>query len=167
VDSAAAGVALDLAATGAARVAVTASDEVGVLPRVYAKGSAFIGFGLGTLPSALRFPFGELRAVPLAPTDIKLSGSFAIELPSVGRLPYSLLNIFMLDEVRMSLFVRGGAGWTTRGGFGTTSAGAEAGMEQAFQLSTLGGLLPFTVRLGIAAPLQGELKPALYVSFSL
>ncbi len=54
-----------------------------------------------------------------------------------------------------------------RDGFGTTSTGADAGMEQVFGLSTLGGFLPFTVRLGIAVPLQGKLTPALYVGFSL
>ncbi|MCX6098961.1 MAG: M1 family aminopeptidase [Candidatus Bipolaricaulota bacterium] len=160
-------VGLDLASTGAARLTAAASDEVAILPRVYIQGSAFIGFGLGQLPSALQFRFSELHAVPLAPADVKLSGSLGAELPSLGSLPYNLFNIAMIDEVRTHLYIAGGIGWTSRDGFGTTSAGAEAGLEQAFGLSTLGGLLPFTVRLGVAVPIQGELKPVLYVGFSL
>jgi hypothetical protein len=166
-DSTVAAVSVDLASTGAARLAATASDEVAILPQAYIQGSAFIGFGLGTLPSALQFRFGELRAVSFAPADVKLAGSLGVELPSLGKLPYNLFNLAMLDEVRTRLYITGGAGWTSRDGFGTTSAGAEAGLEQAFRLSTLGGLLPFTVRLGVAVPLQGELKPVLYVGFSL
>jgi len=166
-DSTVAAVGLDLASTGAARLGATASDEVAILPQVYIQSSAFLGFGLGTLPSALQFRFGELRAASLAPADVKLSGSLGVELPSFGKLPYNLFTLAMIDEVRTRLYIAGGIGWTSRDGFGTTSAGAEAGLEQAFGLSTLGGLLPFTVRLGVAVPLQGELKPVLYVGFSL
>jgi len=91
----------------------------------------------------------------------------ALELPSLGNLPYNVINLAMIDDVRTRLYMAGGAGWTRSGGFGTTSAGAEAGMEQVFTLSTLGGFLPFAIRAGIAIPLQGELKPVLYASFSL
>ncbi len=167
VDSTVAGIGLDLAGTGDVRVAATAADEVGLLPQVYAQGSAFIGFGLDPLPSALRFRFSELRATSLAAADVKLSGSVALELPSLGKLPYSLLNVVMIDETRTRLYITGGIGWTTRDGFGTTSSGADAGMEQVFRLSTLGGLLSFTARLGVAMPLQGEFRPVLYASFSL
>lgn len=166
-DSTVAAVSVDLASTGAARLAAAASDELAILPQAYIQGSAFIGFGLGTLPSALQFRFGELRAVSLAPADVKLTGSLGVELPSLGKLPYNLFNLAMLDEVRTRLYITGGAGWTSRDGFGTTSAGAEAGLEQAFRLSTLGGLLPFTVRLGVAVPIQGVLKPVVYVGVSL
>jgi hypothetical protein len=166
-DSTVAAVGLDLASTGVARLAAAASDEVAILPQVYIQGSAFLGFGLGTLPSALQFRFGELRAASLTPADVKLSGSLGVELPSFGKLPYNLFTLAMMDEVRTRLYIAGGIGWTSRDGFGTTSAGAEAGLEQAFGLSTLGGLLPFTVRLGVAVPIQGELKPVLYVGFSL
>jgi hypothetical protein len=166
-DSTVAAVGLDLASTGAARLAAAVSDEVAIFPQAYVQGSAFLGFGLGTLPTALRFRFDELHAVSLAPADVKLAGSLGVELPSLGKLPYNLFTLAMIDEVRMRLYIAGGIGWTSRDGFGTTSAKAEAGMEQAFQLSTLGGLLPFTVRLGVAVPIRGELKPVLYVGVSL
>ena len=166
-DSTAAAVGLDLASTGGARLAATASGEFGVLSGIYLQASGFVGFGLGTLPSALRFPFTDLHSVSLQPAEVKAFGSLGFESPSVGRLPYDLLGLAMIDEVRMRLYVAAGAGWTSQDGFGTTSAGAEAGMEQAFSLSTLGGYLPFTVRLGIAVPLQGQLKPVAYVSVSL
>ncbi len=162
-----AGVGIDVASTGAARLAAAASDEFGLLPQIYAQVTGFVGYGLGTLPEPLQFRFGDLHASPLPPADVKLSGSFGLEMPSLGRLPYNLFNLAMVDEVRMRLYIAGGLGWTSHDGFGTTSAGAEAGMEQVFSLSTLGGILPFSVRLGIAVPLQGELKPALYVGFSL
>ncbi len=166
-DSTEAAVGFVVASTGAARLAAAAGGEVGLLPQVYAQATGFVGFGLGALPSALQFTFGELTSVALPPADVKSYGVLAIELPSLGRLPYNLFNLAMVDTLRTRLFVAGGAGWTSSDGFSTTSAGAEAGIEQVFELSTLGGLLPFAVRLGVAAPLQGEFKPAFYVSFSL
>ena len=166
-DSTVAAVGLDLASTGAARLAAAASDEFNIFPQIYLQAAGFVGYGIGSLPAALRFSFGELHATSLAPADVKLSGSFGLEMPSFGKLPYNLLNLAMIDELRTRLYIAGGMGWTRRDGFGTTSAGAEAGMEQVFGLSTLGGFLPFTVRLGIAVPLQGKLTPALYVGFSL
>ncbi len=166
-DSTVAAVGLDLASTGAARLAAAASGEFGLLPQIYLQAEGLVGYGIGSLPTALRFSWSELHATSLAPADVKVSGSLGLEMPSFGKLPYNLLNLAMVDELRMRLYIAGGMGWTSHDGFGTTSAGAEAGMEQVFGLSTLGGLLPFTVRLGIAIPLQGELKPALYVGFSL
>jgi hypothetical protein len=73
----------------------------------------------------------------------------------------------MVDAARARLFVRGGVGWTTLGGSGTTSAGLEAGIEQIVDLSTLGGLLSFAVRAGVATPLLGAGRTAVYVDISL
>jgi len=167
VDTAVAGIALDLAATGAARVAVAASDELGLLPQAYAQASAFLGLGFGDLPSALRFPFSELRAASLAAADVKLAGTLGARTPVGRRTPVQPAP--RGDDRRGShaALRHGAVGWTTEGQFGTTSAAAEAGMEQGFRLSTLGGLLPFAVRLGVAVPLQGEFRPAVYVDVSL
>ncbi len=166
-DAAAAAVGLDVASTGAIRLAAAASDEFGILPQVYARASAVIGYGLGSLPTPLQFTFDELRAVKLPRADAKAWGSLSLDLPSFGDTPFNVAGLAMLDELRVRLYVAGGAGWTDRGGSSTTSIGAEAGMEQVLSLSTLGGFLPFAVRLGVAVPLGGELKPVLYAGFSL
>lgn len=166
-ESSTAGVALDIASSGHVRLAAVAGGDIGILPRIYAQATGFVGFGLGDLPAALKFGFGELHATRLAVADVKAAGALGLELPSLGNLPYNVINLAMIDDVRTRLYMAGGAGWTRSGGFGTTSAGAEAGMEQVFTLSTLGGFLPFAIRAGIAIPLQGEFKPVLYASFSL
>ncbi len=166
-DATIAAVGFDLISTGAARLAATASEEFGLFPRVYVQATGFVGYGLGALPPRLQFGYGELHAAALPLADVKLSGSLALELPSFGELPYNLANLAMIDDVRLQLYIAGGAGWTRRDGFGTTSAGFEVGMEQVFDLSTLGGFLPLQVRLGVAVALQGKLAPVVYAGFSL
>lgn len=166
-ESTEAAVRLDVASTGAVRVAAIAAGELGLLPQAYAQTTAFLGYGFGSLPSALRFAFDELHAARLPEADAKLSGTLALELPSIGATPYRLAGLAMLDRLRLRVYVTGAAGWTSQNGFGTTSIGAEAGMEQVFSLSTLGGFMPFTARLGVAVPLVGKLEPVLYAGFSL
>jgi hypothetical protein len=73
----------------------------------------------------------------------------------------------MIDGSRSRLFITAGASWTNPDEFGTTSPSIEAGMEQLFDLSTLGGLISLTAQIGIATPILGEGITTLYggVSF--
>jgi hypothetical protein len=158
---------LDLASTGATRLSVSAFDEIRLFPGVYAQGSGFLGFSLNRLPGRLRFTFSELRASTLPAADNKLFGSLSLELPIDGGLPYNLFNVAMIDRQRLRLFVAAGIGWTTPGQFGTTSPGVEAGIEQTFDLSTLGGLLSLSARIGVVTQIRGEIKPIVYVNVSL
>jgi hypothetical protein len=166
-DSATAAIALDIASNGSARFSVAAFDELRIFPGVYLQGTGFLGFGLGDLPNRLLFTFDDLRSVTLPAAANKLSGSISIELPIMGDVPYDLFNLAMIDGQRTRLYATAGIRWTSLGQFGKTSPGIEVGIEQIFDLSTLGGLLPLTATVGVAAPLQGELKPVLYVSVSL
>jgi hypothetical protein len=73
----------------------------------------------------------------------------------------------MIDRVGTRLFLTAGAGWTSLDEFGTTSPSIEAGMEQIIELSTLGGLISMTARIGIATPVLGEGATILYGNISL
>ncbi|MEW5825692.1 MAG: M1 family aminopeptidase [Candidatus Bipolaricaulota bacterium] len=162
-----AAIGFDLVSTGAWRIAASAFGEARLWPGGYAQASGTLGYALGDLPTALRFRFSDLKAVRIAPAAVRASGSLALEVTTASGEPYNVLNLAMIDAARSALFVRGGVGWTTPGQSGTTSAGLEVGIEQIVDLSTLGGLLSLTVRAGIATPLLGEGKTAVYVDVSL
>jgi len=151
---------------GAARLALSAFDEVRLLPQFYLQGVGTLGFSVGDLPSALRFSFSELRTDRLTSVPNKLTGEIALDLATESE-PYNLANLAMVDRTRTHLFLTGGLGWTTLGDLSTTIPYVEAGVEQILELSTLGGLLPFTVRLGIATPVSGNGMTVLYAEISL
>ena len=94
------------------------------------------------------------------------TAQLSLEIPSTQNLPYSLLSLAMIDKVTSRLFLTAGTGWTTLDEFGTTSVSMEAGMEQLFELSTLGGLLPLAARVGVATPVIGEGTTVFYWSLS-
>jgi len=159
---------LDLIGTGAARFSVLAYDEIRLAPRAYLDGGVFLGFSVGDLPSALRFRFTELHASELLPVERKLAGVLSLELPSKEEsLPYNLLNLAMVEQRRTRLYIAGGVGWTTISDFGKTSPGVEIGLEALVDLSTLGGLLPLSARLGVALPIVGEGETVFYAELSL
>jgi len=159
---------IDLIGTGAVRFSVFAYDEIRIAPRAYLNGGVFLGFSVGELPSALRFRFTELHASPLLPAERKLSGILSLELPPEEEtLPYNLFNLAMVDRKRTRLYIAGGVGWTTLIDFGKTSPGVEVGLEELVDLSTLGGLLPLSLRLGVATPIVGKGATVFYAEFSL
>jgi hypothetical protein len=160
-------VSLEYASTGTVRFFVAAFDERRVLPGFYVQGAVSLGFSFGETPDALRFEFDELRACPPDPSAHKLSGAVAVELPSAGDVPYNVLNLAMIDRSRARFFLSGGVGWTTPGDFSRTSPRVEAGVEQVMDLSTLGGLLPLSVRLGVAVPVIGDDETVFYIGISL
>ena len=162
-----AAVSVDWTAAGAGRLSVSAFDEAPIFPGIYLQVASTLGFGFGALPEALRFAFDEIHCAPLTPTIHKLTGRIAVEFPSGDHEPFNLLNLAMIDEQRTRLFITGGAGWTTIRDFGTTCPNIEAGIEQQISLSTLGGLLSFSARVGLAAPVLGGGESVLYVQVSL
>ena len=164
--SSASSVAVDVTAGGATRLALSAFDEIRVLPQLYLQGVGTWGASVGDVPNALRFSFGELRTDRLSPAPNKLTGAIALDFATESD-PYNLANLAMVDRNRTRLFVAGGLGWTTLQDFGTTDPHVEAGVEQILGLSTLGGLLPFEVRIGIATPVIGAGLTVLYAEISL
>jgi hypothetical protein len=159
-------VAVGITEGGATRLALSAFDEVRLLPQLYLQGVGTLGFSVGDLPAPLRFSFSELRTDSLGPARNKLTGEVALDLTSESE-PYNLANLAMVDRNRTRLFLAGGLGWTTLEDWGKRSPHVEAGVEQIVELSTLGGLLPFTVRLGIATPVSGPGLTVFYVEISL
>lgn len=159
--------AVDLVSGGSARLSLTAFDELRVFPGMYLQGTGFLGFSSGDAPPSLLFDFDELVSVAPSPAPNKLSASLQLEFPSTEGLPYNLLNLAMIDGQCLRVYVAGGVGWTSDGRFGTTSPSVEAGIEEEFDLSTLGGLLSLSVRVGVAVPVTGQPVPAVYVGFSL
>jgi hypothetical protein len=156
---------LDFAAGGAARLGVAAFDEIRLLPNFYIQGTGALGISVGPLPSPLRFTFDELHASSLVPAPNKLSGRLDLELTTIGE-PFNVVNVAIAERSRTRLFVAGGLGWTSLEDYGTTIPGVEVGIEQIVELSTLGGLVPFSVRLGVATPVVGVGEPVFYVGVS-
>ena len=152
---------------GAGRLTLAARDELRLLPGVYLEGSARLGLGFGSLARGLYDQPNELRAVPVAAAPHVAAAKLALEVPDARALPYNLFNLAMVDRARGRLFVTAGAGWTTLDEFGTTSPSVEAGIEQIIELSTLGGLLPLTLTIGVATPVVGEGTSVLYAQLSL
>jgi hypothetical protein len=159
--------AIDVTARGSGRLSASASDELRVLPGVYLQGNAGIGFGFADPPKPFRFRLSGLRSFSPPLTLHEIAGDLGFEVPSVGEMPYNLLNVAMVDRMRSRLFLAGGIGWTTLDEFGTTSPYIEAGIEQIIDLSTLGGLLSLRVRLGVTTPLMGQGVPVFYALLSL
>ena len=159
--------AVDLVSSGGSRLSLGAFDEVRLFPGVYLQGTGYLGFSSGDLPQSLLFGYSELLSARPSPAENKLSALLQLEFPATGGLPYNLLNLAMIDGQALRLFVAGGIGWTTADGFGTTSPCVEAGIEEVFDLSTLGGLVSLSVRLGVAVPVTEEPIPAIYVGVSL
>jgi hypothetical protein len=168
---------LDLVPNGSGRVSLSAFDEVRVFPQVYLQGRATVGTSFGDLPLALRFDLPELISFGFYQNgkwvtthfygDQKLFGQLALEAPIPDVAPYDLLGVAMVDEMTARLFVSCGMSWTQLGGFGTTAPNVEAGIEGDFELSALGGLLPFQARVGYATPVVGNGTGTVYFGFSL
>jgi hypothetical protein len=156
---------LDIAENGAVRLALTAFDEVRLLPSFYLQGVGTVGFSVGELPAAMQFGFDELRAATLPRAPNKLAGRLSVELAGRDE-PFNVVNLAMIDRYRTRLFFTAGFGWTSPGQFGKTAPSVEGGIEQVLELSTLGGLLPFAVRIGVAAPLQEPERAIFYVGVS-
>lgn len=159
--------AVDLTSAGSVRLSLTAFDELRVFPGMYLQGTGFLGFSSGDVPQSLLFDFNELVSVAPSPALNKLSASLQLEFPSAAGLPYNLFNLAMIDGQCLRVYVAGGVGWTSADRFGTTSPSVEAGIEEGFDLSTLGGLVSLSVRVGVAVPVTGEPVPVVYAGFSL
>jgi len=136
------------------------------LDGAYLAAKVRVGTSTATAPQPLQFKVSELHSFGLAATNHIAAVKVALELPSTNALPYSLLHLAMIDRARSRLFITAGAGWTNPDEFGTTSPSIEAGMEQLFDLSTLGGLLSLTAQIGIATPILGEGVTTLYGGIS-
>ena len=158
---------LDLTPQGAGRLTLAADDELRLLPSAYLQGTCRLGFGFGDLPRSLFDRPSELRAVPVDAAPHVAAVRLALDLPDSRELPFNVFNLAMVDGARGRLFVTAGASWTTLDEFGTTSPSVEAGIEQIIELSTLGGLLPLTLTIGVATPVVGEGTSVLYAQLSL
>ena len=157
---------LRVAPNGATQAELSAQNELRLFPGVYMLGSARVGISNGDVPLPLQFHVPELRSILLPRSNHVATSRIALELPSPSSLPYSLFHLAMMDRVRTRLYIVAGAGWTRLDELGTTSAGIEAGLEQIIELSTLGGLISLTARIGIATPVIREGATILYGSIS-
>ncbi len=155
-----------LAPEGVDQIELVAKQDIRLFPGVYLTGKARLGTSTGIAPQPLQFAVSELHSFELPSTNHVAATKVALELPSTNALPYSLLHLAMIDRVRSRLFITAGAGWTNPDEFGTTSPSIEAGMEQMFDLSTLGGLLSLTAQIGLATPILGEGVTTLYGDIS-
>jgi hypothetical protein len=159
-------IALDIAENASTRLSISMFDEIRLLPGFYLQGVGSLGFSVGDLPVALWYTFDELRASSVTADANKLTGMISVDLSTEDE-PYNVLNLAMIDGGRTRLFLAGGLGWTTLKDLGKTTPCVEAGIEQVLDLSTLGGLLPLTVHVGIATPVVGPGETVVYFGLSL
>jgi len=167
VDSGTQSVMFRVAPHGVGQAEISARNELRLFPSIYVLGGARIGISDGDVPRPLQFRVPELRSISIPRSNHVAVATIALELPSAGSLPYSLFHLAMIDRVHTRLFLTAGAGWTSLDEFGTTSPSIEVGMEQIIELSTLGGLISMTARIGIATPVLGEGVTILYGNISL
>jgi len=166
VDSGTRSVMLLIGPNGATQAELSVRNELRLFPGVYVLGSARVGISNGEVPLPLQFHVPELRSITLPRSNHVATSRIALELPSPSSLPYSLFHLAMMDRIRTRLYIAAGAGWTSLDELGTTSASIEAGLEEIIELSTLGGLISLTARIGIAAPVLREGATILYGSIS-
>jgi len=159
--------AVTLSNTGAVKALLAVEDEVRILPGLYLQGGAVVGTSVGTWPTALQFTLNELRTSLDLHRNHKLAGLLAIEFPTESAEPYNLMNIAMLDDTHSRVYVAGGMQWTAVSDFGKTSPIVEVGLEQIAELSTLGGLMSFSARVGLAFPVLGSGESVIYFGLSL
>ena len=168
---------------GTGRFLVRSFAEARLAPSLYLQADVRIGLGSPALPSVLAFSFDELHCDPPDAAPNKASATIGLEIPVSSETPYNLLNLAAIDRVRALVYVSAALGWTSLGDFGTTSiAGGtsgvepaqdsgiptlEGGIEQIIDLSTLGGLLPIRVVVGMAIPIGEPGNPMVYVQVSL
>lgn len=158
---------LRIAPGGIGQMEISARNELRLIPGIYLLGGARIGVSSSDVPRPLLFSIPELRSFSLSPSNHVAAVHVALELPSpADSLPYSLFHLAMIDRVRTRLFLTAGSSWTNLDEFATSSSVMEAGMEQIIELSTLGGLLSMTARIGIATPVLGEGLTAIYGNIS-
>ena len=168
---------IDITPQGTGRFSFAVSDEVRIFPRIYLQGTVILGTGFGALPQALEFDltelvsFGKVSQGKWASTHFygthKLYGRLAIEIPDYGATPYNLANVVMIDRALTRVYIAGGTSWTSLDEFGKTSPNVEAGVEEALNISALGGLLPFRATVGYAMPILGDGMGIFYFGFSL
>jgi len=168
---------IDTIPWSAARLLVRATDELRLLPNVYLQGTLAVGLGTASLPDVLRFHLQELRSLgriegwrwqpSQVATRHKLCARLAVEFPTGGDLPFNVFNLFMIDRARARPYVALGTGWTTLATLGDTTPHVEAGVEASFDVSAIGGLLPFRATLGYAVPIAGGGAPVVFLGLSL
>jgi len=156
-----------VSSTAAVQASFLVEEEVRILPGFYLQGGAVLGLSIGAWPTALQFTLNELRTSLDVHRDHKLVALLAVEFPTENADPYNLLNLAMLDDTRSRVYVGGGVQWTGVSDFGKTSPIVEVGVEQIVDLSTLGGLLTFSARLGFAFPVIGTGESVVYIGLSL
>ena len=157
---------IDITTGGAGRLSAEASDELRIVPNLYLQGALELGLGFNSPPEPFRFRLSSLHSFAPASTDHELVGEIALDIAENSEMPYNLLNVAMIDGTHSRLVVAGGLGWTRPDEFGTTSPYIEAGIEQIFDLSTLGGLLSLRLRVGVATPVLGRGTTVFYVRLS-
>ncbi|MBI3660417.1 hypothetical protein HY230_08110 [Candidatus Acetothermia bacterium] len=129
-------------------------------------------FGLGELNSFYRStPDGKLQKLYF-PGSFKVLGRAAISFPARRELQYYLLNLAMVDRVDMNLFVTAGqTGDKLDDLKDLKDLKIEAGAAATIEGEAISGLIPVSLTIGLAFPVQGaesdQRRPRLFVGANL
>lgn len=139
------------------RLSWTGFKRFRLAPWVYLDATATMGGALwGKLLEPFKFTLAELESFKERdPGDQKAFAELRLALPPLARdLGFSLLNLAKLDQIGISLFVRGGRTWAQGEPLGFEVLKAEAGVELTF-VAYLLATLSVEFRVGYAQPILG------------
>jgi hypothetical protein len=133
--------------------------HVRLQPNVYLGLQAELGFGLRT-PELLQFDLQEMRSLQGATgfpyrSHSKLYSKAMLSFPILRDAGYSLANLVLLRRLDGNFFIALGDTSRTIGQL-LHHGRTEAGVAVKLELSTLGGLFPFKLILGVAFPITGD-----------
>ncbi len=140
------------------RLSWTGFKRIRLAPWVYLDATATGGRELwGRLPEQFQFTLTEMDSFKKEhdPGDWKIYGELRLTLPPLVRdFDFSLLNIAKLDQIEISLFVRGGRTWAQDKPLRFEDLKAEVGVELTFVAPSFFAV-PIEVRVGYAQPVLG------------
>ncbi len=108
----------------------------------------------------------------LFPGEVKFLTRLALRFPVRREMDYDLLNLALIDETREVVFLQFGNTWPSLAELDLNLAEfkLEGGVEAITRGRTLGGLMPFTFRIGFAYPFWGgppDRQGRVYASFEM
>ncbi len=167
---------------GEGKFFLSAQESERIFPNVYLNLSTSLGFGLGDLPSLMKFGLTELKSYGewetdpsgklgwnkyLFPGNYKLFSRISLGFPLSGNENYYLGSLALVKQVRQTVFVSGGDTWDSPAEVGLDDFKFELGTALSIQGKTLGGLMPFDFTVGYAYHGQDTGRPFFNFSLSL
>lgn len=137
----------------AVRAEIGGLEKKRLLPHTCLEGMAKIGVLHGSNPpESLRFGLG-LSSFGQAWGWVSLGAKASLTLPLYREISYSIADLAMVHRLDQTYYIAAAGVWEGIDQVDIAELKAEAGFELTLSGTTLGGLLPFTLKVGFAYPL--------------